>query len=137
MWKLDLSFSEYGKNCKESGQFNEGKDIFGSSTACVGFVVASAEYILGKISVNRSKEKIIEKKESYQKQMELILNELKKNRELNENYLSLEILNSKCAGLPKNRIGDEMRIMFKDAFMSLLKYDDIEEISSLGDFWRE
>lgn len=137
MCKLDLSFSGYGKNCKESGQFNEGKDIFGSATACVGFVVASAEYILGKISVNRSKEKIIEKKESYQKQMELILNELKKNRGLNENYLSLEILNSKCAGLPKSRIGDEMRIMFKDAFMSLLKYDDIEEISSLEDFWRE
>lgn len=30
-----------------------------------------------------------------------------------------------------------MRIMFKDAFMSMLKYEDMDEISSLGDFWRE
>ncbi|MBO5145700.1 MAG: hypothetical protein J6C19_09240 [Lachnospiraceae bacterium] len=137
MCKLDLAFSEYGKKCEEQGQFTEGKDIFASSTACVGFVVASAEYILGKISVDRSKEKIVEKCDDYKKQMFSILKALENNKAINEDYLSLEILNAKCAGLPKTRIGDEMRIMFKDAFMSMLKYVDIAEILSLGDFWRE
>ncbi len=129
MCKLDIAFSKYDMKCEESGQFSEGKDIFGSSTACVGFVVASAEYILGKISVERSIEKISEKRNNYKKQMDLFLNELEENKKERPDYLSLDILNSKCAGLPKNRIGDEMRILFKDAFMSILKYEDIDEIS--------
>ena len=69
--------------------------------------------------------------------MNLILMELEKNVRVNEDYLSLDILNTRCLGLPKTRIGDEMRLLFKDAFMGMLKYDDIEEVSSLEDFWRE
>ncbi len=137
MCKLDLAFSKYCKKSEVQGQFSEGKDIFGSSTANVGFVVASAEYIMGKISVERTEEVIVGKKEKYQKQMDLILAELEKNVSMNEDYLSLDVLNTRCMGLPKTRIGDEMRLLFKDAFMAMLKYDDIEEISSLEDFWRE
>lgn len=137
MCKLDLAFSQYTKKCEESGQFTEGKDIFGSSTSCVGFVVASAEFIYGKISVKRSKDKVIEKLNNYKEQMRLIIEQVQKKQINNDDYLSLDVLNAKCAGLPKTRIGDEMRIMFKDAFMSMLKYEDIDEISSLGDFWRE
>lgn len=137
MCKLDLAFSRYSKKSEIQGQFSEGKDIFGSSTANVGFVVASAEYIMGKISVERTEELITEKKEKYKRQMNVFLKELEKNVTINDDYLSLDILNSRCIGLPKTRIGDEMRVLFKDAFMGLLKYDDIEEISSLEDFWRE
>lgn len=137
MCKLDLAFSQYTKKCEEPGQFAEGKDIFGSSTSCVGFVVASAEFIYGKISVKRSKEKVLKKLNSYKEQMSAIIDKVQQNVTENDEYLSLEVLNAKCAGLPKTRIGDEMRIMFKDAFMSMLKYEDIDEISSLGDFWRE
>lgn len=137
MCKLDLAFSKYCKKSAVQGQFGEGKDVFGSSTANVGFVVASAEYIMGKISVERTEEVVAKKKERYQKQMNLILMELEKNVRVNEDYLSLDILNTRCLGLPKTRIGDEMRLLFKDAFMGMLKYDDIEEVSSLEDFWRE
>lgn len=137
MCKLDLAFSKYCKKSAVQGQFSEGKDVFGSSTANVGFVVASAEYIMGKISVERTEEVVAKKKERYQKQMNLILMELEKNVRVNEDYLSLDILNTRCLGLPKTRIGDEMRLLFKDAFMGMLKYDDIEEVSSLEDFWRE
>ena len=137
MCKLDLAFSKYFKKSEVQGQFSEGKDVFGSSTANVGFVVASAEYIMGKISVERTEEVIVGKKEKYQKQMGLILTELEKNVGMNEDYLSLDVLNTRCIGLPKTRIGDEMRVLFKDAFMGMLKYDDIEEVSSLEDFWRE
>lgn len=137
MCKLDLAFSKYCKKSAVQGQFGEGKDVFGSSTANVGFVVASAEYIMGKISVERTEEVVAKKKERYQKQMNSILMELEKNVRVNEDYLSLDILNTRCLGLPKTRIGDEMRLLFKDAFMGMLKYDDIEEVSSLEDFWRE
>lgn len=137
MCKLDLAFAQYTKKCEESGQFTEGKDIFGSSTSCVGFVVASAEFIYGKISVKRTKDKVIDKLKEYKKQMRVIIDQVNRNVIEKDEYLSLEVLNAKCAGLPKTRIGDEMRIMFKDAFMSMLKYEDMDEISSLGDFWRE
>lgn len=137
MCKLDLAFAKYTKKCEESGQFTEGKDIFGSSTSCVGFVVASAEFIYGKISVKRTKDKVMDKLKEYKKQMCVIIDQVNRNVIDKDEYLSLEVLNAKCAGLPKTRIGDEMRIMFKDAFMSMLKYEDMDEISSLGDFWRE
>ena len=137
MCKLDLAFAQYTKKSEESGQFTEGKDIFGSSTSCVGFVVASAEFIYGKISVKRTKDKVIDKLKEYKKQMRVIIDQVNRNVIEKDEYLSLEVLNAKCAGLPKTRIGDEMRIMFKDAFMSMLKYEDMDEISSLGDFWRE
>ena len=137
MCKLDLAFAQYTKKCEESGQFTEAKDIFVSSTSCVGFVVASAEFIYGKISVKRTKDKVIDKLKEYKKQMRVIIDQVNRNVIEKDEYLSLEVLNAKCAGLPKTRIGDEMRIMFKDAFMSMLKYEDMDEISSLGDFWRE
>lgn len=79
----------------------------------------------------------MDKLKEYKKQMCVIIDQVNRNVIDKDEYLSLEVLNAKCAGLPKTRIGDEMRIMFKDAFMSMLKYEDMDEISSLGDFWRE
>lgn len=137
MCKLDLAFAKWGKNSEISGQFSEGKDIFGSSTACIGFVVASAEYIMGKISVERKAEDIMKRKQKYIDQMKLVLKRLDEEVIQNNDFLSLDILNSVCASLPKSRIGDEMRRLFKDAFLSLLKYEDIYEIHSLEVFWRE
>lgn len=137
MCKLDLAFAKWGKNSEISGQFSEGKDIFGSSTACIGFVVASAEYIMGKISVERKAEDIMKRKQKYIDQMKLVLKHLDEEVIQNNDFLSLDILNSVCASLPKSRIGDEMRRLFKDAFLSLLKYEDIYEIHSLEVFWRE
>lgn len=137
MCKLDLAFAKFKNKSEISGQFSEGKDIFGSAPACTGFVVASAEYIMGKVSVERKKEEVSRKKEKYQNQMQNILKKLDESLPENSNYLSLDILNSVCAGLSKSRIGDEMRRLFKDVFMSLLKYDAIDEVSSLEDFWKE
>lgn len=137
MCRLDLAFARFKKICEVPGQFSEGKDVFGSATACIGFVVASAEYIMGKISVQRGEAEILKKRNKYEEQMRLILERLERGLSENDDYLSLDVLNSVCAGLPKSKIGDEMRRLFKDAFMSLLKYDDIDEVRSLEDFWRE
>lgn len=108
MCKLDLAFAKFKNKSEISGQFSEGKDIFGSAPACTGFVVASAEYIMGKVSVERKKEEVSLKKEKYQNQMQNILKKLDESLPENSNYLSLDILNSVCAGLSKSRIGDEI-----------------------------
>ena len=150
MGKLDYAFSNYKKDESDSisegkfseeqfskDQFLEGKDIFASSPACMGFIVASAEYILGKKSVTRSGEKINEKCNQYRKQMDIIINRITDEQHNNPNFLGLTTLNEISSNLPKSRIGDEMRRLFRDAFLGMLKNEEFDEIDSMDDFWRE
>lgn len=131
--KLDMAFS----NCNSSakiGQFKEGKDIFSSVPACLGFVVACAEYIMGKIPVEREEVVKNEKLARLDSQIQRIVEIANKNSE--GDFLALESLNAVVEQLPKTRIGDEMRSYFKQAFTELLKYDEIDEILSMEAFWR-
>lgn len=129
--KLDLALSECSTT-SENGQFKEGKDIFGSVPACLGFIVACAEYIMGKIPVERDEEVKTEKNIKLKLQIDKIIGKSVKEVD----FLALDSLNDVIDQLPKARIGEEMRIMFKTIFSELLKYDEIEEISSLEAFWR-
>jgi len=54
-----------------------------------------------------------------------------------ETYLSLEVLNEIVEKLPRTRIGDSLRHLFKNAFSELIRYDKLEEIPSMETFWRE
>lgn len=131
--KLDMAFSSCDSTA-ENGQFRDGKDLFASGPVCLGFVVACAEYIMGKISVERAEEVKTEKntKLSHQINNAITLIEKKKSSD----FLALERLNDVIAQLPKNRIGDEMRSAFKHIFSELLKYDELSEIESMEAFWR-
>ena len=131
--RLDMAFSSCKSNA-ENGQFKEGKDIFSSVPACLGFVVACAEYIMGKIPVERSEAIKNQKAQELCNQVNRAISIIQKN--LENDYLSLESLNDVVEQLPKNRIGDEMRIYFKLVFSELLKYDEIDEIASMEAFWR-
>lgn len=131
--KLDVAFSDCN-SVAESGQFREGKDIFSSVPACLGFIVACAEYIMGKIPVERDDASKISKLERLTTQIEKIV--LIANKNKGKNFLALDSLNAVTEQLPKNRIGDEMRSYFKQVFTELLKYDEIEEIPSMEAFWR-
>lgn len=131
--KLDIVFS----NCNSSadnGQFKDGKDIFSSIPACLGFIVACAEYIMGKIPVERSEEvkngKLVKMSEQIDKTIEIV------RKHTDDDFLALDSLNDVVEQLPKNRIGDEMRSYFKQVFSELLKYDEIDEITSMEAFWR-
>jgi hypothetical protein len=131
--KLDIAFS----NCLSTDnerQFKEGKDIFGSAPACIGFIVACAEYIMGKIPVERD-DSIKDKKNT---KLELQIRKIIERTECmsDTDFLALNSLNDVISQLPKNRIGEEMRITFKSIFTELLRYDEMEEISSLEAFWR-
>lgn len=131
--KLDIAFS----NCKssaENGQFKEGKDIFSSVPACLGFTVACSEYILGKIPVERPEDIKEKKSKELMSQIKKVVTIIQENQEYD--YLALESLNDVVEQLPKNRIGDEMRSYFKQAFSEFLKYDEINEITSMEAFWR-
>lgn len=131
--KLDIAFSKFTLTSEE-GQFVDGKDLFGSVPACLGFVVACAEYIFGKIPVEREDSLKIEKIKKLQEQIEKIINISEKRKDTD--FLVLASLNEVINQLPKTRIGDEMRSAFKSIFLELLKYDEMDEISSLEGFWR-
>lgn len=70
--KLDIAFSKCKSNV-ESGQFKEGKDIFSSVPACLGFIVACSEYVMGKIPVERSEETKKQKNEQLSYQIQMII----------------------------------------------------------------
>lgn len=134
--KLDFALSNCTPDPEVSnGQFKEGKDIFTSVPACLGFVVACAEYIMGKIPVERDDDKKTEKLEKLNCQMDKVIQKVE-NEQQNDKFLELEVLNDIIEKLPRTKIGDEMRIYFKQVFTELLKYDDIDEIPSLDVFWR-
>jgi len=131
--KLDVAFSN-SKSTAEDGQFKEGKDIFGSIPACLGFIVACAEFVMGKIPVERTEEAKNAKNEKLAQQIDKAVAIIRQNQ--NTDFLVLESLNDVIEQLPKNRIGDEMRSAFKQIFSELLKYDELEEITSMEAFWR-
>lgn len=131
--KLDIAFLSCNSKAA-NGQFKEGKDVFSSVPACLGFVVACAEYILGKIPVERTEATKKEKNRKLSNQIEKAITLIKKNKD--NDFLALDSLNDVIEQLPKNRIGDEMRNAFKQIFSEFLKYDELDEITSMEAFWR-
>lgn len=129
---LDFAFSE-SNEVVDDGQFKEGKDIFSSVPACLGFVVSCAEFILGKNPVERTVELKKEKCEQLEKRIQSLILFIKEK----ESPLALNVLNDIISSLSKSRIGDEMRRTFKNAFGEMIKYDNMNELSSLESFWRE
>ncbi len=129
---LDFAFSE-DTEMVDNGQFKEGKDIFSSVPACLGFVVSCAEYIMGKNPVERTTEQKQEKCNKLDNRIQEILLFLKEK----ESPLALNVLNDIIAGLSKARIGDEMRRTFKNAFSEMIKYENLDELASFESFWRE
>lgn len=131
--ELDFAFA----NCKDEsdeGQFSEGRAIFGSVPSCLGFMVACAEYVMGKVPVERSDDEKIEKNNLLKNQIDKIAELLYANADTN--FLALDSLNAVVSQLPKSRIGDEMRNLFKLIFTELLRYENLNEIPSMEAFWR-
>ncbi len=133
--RLDLAFEKYKTSEDESIQFKSGKDIFTSAPACLGFIVACSEFIMGKVSVERTEEEKNERLELLRKKIDDILNKIEKIDDIS--FLALESLSDVVRELPKSKIGDEMRRLFKNAFSEMIRYENIEEMPSFESFWRE
>lgn len=140
LFKFDLIFEKFTYTNDDMSQFKCGKDIFRSSTAIIGFVVASVEYIMGKSSIERAaniqEEKMKELIIRFEKISDIINNKCENDGEESQ-YLSLDVLNDMIDKLPKGRIGDEMRRLFKNSFDVMIKYDELDELPSLGVIWSE
>jgi len=131
--KLDIAFSKFS-SADDERQFKEGKDIFGSVPACIGFIVACSEYIMGKIPVERDNATKDEKNAKLSLQISKIIE--RAENMAGTDFLALDSLNDVIAQLSKSRIGEEMRITFKSIFTELLRYEEMEEITSMEAFWR-
>lgn len=132
--KLDIAFSQCSDE-STNGQFTDGKSIFGSMPACIGFIVACAEFVMGKVSVERTDDEKKSKNEKLNKQILTIVNNLATKR-ISGEFLALDILNEQIKQLSTSRIGDEMSSLFKQVFSEMLRWEDWKEIPSLDSFWR-
>lgn len=136
--KLDIALSSFeGDKDVYEGQFKAGKDIFTSVPACIGFIVACAEFIMGKNSIERTDEVKVDKLHTLKENVSKIIKRVVKEAEKDSDFIGLESLNAVNNELPKTSIGDEARRMFKTAFTEMIRCDDFEEIPELGTFWRE
>ncbi len=134
MCKLDFCLAEYVGPVEDDRQFSEGKDIFSSAPVRMGFIVACAETILGKMSTFRSETDMKQKKEKLCEQIDIIIEKIK-NEQGNPGFMDLELLNNVCEGLPNSRFGDEMRRLFKNIFMEMFRDDCFNERVSMEPFW--
>ena len=110
------------------------QDLFRSDPVCLGFMVSCAEYIMGKTGVERSVEEKRKRAVELDTKIEKIIQCMEKKP---ESYLSLVVLNEIIEKLPRTRIGDSLRYLFKNAFTELIRYDNLDEVPSMETFWRE
>lgn len=135
MCKLDFCLANNISNIGDKRQFGEGKDIFASAPVRMGFIVACAETILGKISTKRTSEDMENRKNRLCDQIDVIVEKIDKEKD-NPDFMDLELLNNVCDELPKTRFGDEMRRLFKNIFLEMFRDDSFAESSSMESFWR-
>lgn len=131
--KLDFAMTATSETV-EGKQFSSGQDLFRSDPVCLGFVVACAEYIMGKMGVNRSDDEKRNRALELDNKIAKVIKCIENNP---ETYLSLGVLNEIVEKLPRTRIGDNLRHLFKNAFSELIRYDSLEEVPSMETFWRE
>ena len=74
---LDLIFEKYSNENSRERQFKSGKDIFTSNPVCLGFMVACAEFIMGKVPVERKESDKLERVASLGKKIDKIVARIK------------------------------------------------------------
>lgn len=115
--------------------FNSGRDLFTSTPARIGFIVAIAQEVLGRAGgIDRAEEEQNKRINAIKGQLAIMLERISRmeNEELNT-FLSFSTLNEVVKGLPIKRIGDSQRDFFRAAFSSLINFKF--EISSLNEAW--
>lgn len=131
--KLDFAVSDTNE-VAEGRQFASGQDLFRSDPVCLGFVVSCAEYIMGKTGVERDDDEKRKRATELDAKVEKVIKCVASKPDM---YLSLEVLNEIVEKLPRTRIGDNLRHLFKNAFSELIRYENLEEVPSMETFWRE
>jgi len=138
LYKFDLAISKFAGSPEDKydgDKFFDGPNLFTQMPAKIGFIVALAQLIMGRIGIDKDKKE----------QMD-ILDEVKINidnlccrinametKEL-ESFLSFGMLNERINSLSVKKIGDEQRRFFRSGFEAL--FNSKCEIQSMDVAWR-
>lgn len=120
---LDIEFSKYVAY-DNAARFNNGKDLFASQPARVGFMTAFAKKVYGRPGFERSQEDIVSINKSVQENLRLLISKLEnlKMEKLGQ-FLSLETLTEKLSK-KTSRVGDFEREYFTKSFETLIEEGD-------------
>lgn len=136
MGELDQCFGNYQSDETSTGdeRFFNGKDIFFSQPARVGFITATALLMLGRPGSTKSKE-ILDaewsKKEDFLKELIRKLHSF--NPSQLKEFLALETLSEKLLNKKVSKVGDYEREFFKTAFYTM--YEESMDLGTLEVCW--
>lgn len=146
MVNLDLTFSKYDPPIvnneiddidkpRSRREFGRGRNIFDTQPARVGFIVATAIYALGRISMDKEEEESVAKLVEMQRGAENLIMKLDaKNSEEMAAFLALDVLAERLSKRPTSAVGRWERTFFETAFKVLV--DEHFEVPSLEPCWR-
>lgn len=117
---LDIGISKYQSNDVES-RFSNGKDLFKSQPARVGFIASIAKRIYGRPGFDKPQDEVTKIKDSVIEDLDKLIGRINKmsNDELGQ-FLSLDLLSEKLS-VKSSRVGDFEREYFSKAFETLLE----------------
>lgn len=133
-YKISEAKEEVEIEINQNDKFKNGKDLFASQPARIGFVAAAGEKIIGRPGEERSAEKIKCAKNDFLQTFETIKESIeeKKAEELIE-YIDFSTLNQKMERRT-TKVGDYERELFYEAFK--VAVDEKGKIDNLGICWR-
>lgn len=121
---LDIAFDEFKvKRSGDAGRFQNGKDLFSSQPACVGFITAVAMDVFGRPGVHRGEQEQERRLKQIVKNVESLATKLERlDAEGLGEYLSLTTLNEALARTRSTTsVGDMEREFFLKAFQVLIE----------------
>ncbi len=120
---------------KEDQTIKSGKDFFTNIPVIIGFIVACAEYTLGAVSANRTEDTKEAKFNKIKTYINYIIQKLPTD---DGSFMDFDTLNLAISSISKRgNIGENQRKFFKNLFIDIFQYEDLEELTSLSSFWRE
>ena len=133
-YKISEAKEEVEIEINQNDKFKNGKDLFASQPARIGFVAAAGEKIIGRLGEERSAEKIKCAKNDFLQTFETIKESIeeKKTEELIE-YIDFSTLNQKMERRT-TKVGDYERELFYEAFK--VAVDEKGKMDNLGICWR-
>lgn len=117
---IDIEFNRF-ENPQSELRFGNGKDLFKSQPARVGFITAVAKKVFGRPGIEKSQEEVLKSFNETESVVNLFIDKVKQmtNEDLGT-FLSLPTLSEKLS-IKSSRVGDFEREFFTKSFDTLLE----------------
>lgn len=132
MTKMDVAFDRVETTA--TGRFARGRDIFGSQPARIGYIVAAAQYVLGKVGLEKEENERSRRMKAIENKADSLatkLNRLPIDRAAD--FLKLDVL-SEVLSKRVGQVGRHERAVFFEAFKLLIEEEFA--VRSLEPCWR-